>query len=83
MSVCTLQIEELILEWLAWRSDSPVWEAIKVDGVPQSSEVSDFCRNSEVIVFQATTKLWILEYPLNGSNNDVDFTSPLQTAQVV
>ncbi|XP_052816423.1 retinoblastoma-like protein 1 isoform X2 [Mya arenaria] len=33
-------IEECILEYLAWQSDSPVWEAIKVQGVPQSAEVA-------------------------------------------
>lgn len=36
-----LQVEETTLESLVWRSDSPVWEAVKQSGdVPSVEEVS-------------------------------------------
>lgn len=37
---CVYQIEESILESYAWRSDSPVWDAIKDNTVPNCEDVS-------------------------------------------
>ena len=48
--VSCFQIEECVLESLAWKSDSPLWETIKAqtDGIPLSSEVS--CQSSSFFI---------------------------------
>lgn len=60
--VVVLQVEETTLESLVWRSDSPVWEAVKQSGdVPSVEEVSEaVCRLC--VAFKVTSvgqDLWL------------------------
>ncbi|CAG2054349.1 unnamed protein product [Timema podura] len=46
-ATCMIWIEEQILEALAWRSDSPLWESIKSSGLPVPS-CEDACLPSQL-----------------------------------